>query len=314
MTEKKTQELVPAQPMTPALSGITEQTVRDYLFSSGTKLTSAQQNMFLQLAVRCQLDPFKREIYAVAYGSEFSVICGYQTYIQRAEGTGLLDGWHAEEIHDDKGTLIGARVTIHRKDWKNPFIWDIALAEFDKNTANWKRMKGFMAKKVAIAQSFRLAFPEATGGLPYTAEEIETSKDAGPRPGKTLREVFDEEQQAPAPPPAEIAPPKRKSLQPAETKETTPPAAPPAAKTPAAPPADPGDATISEEQRRKLFAVMREQGWDKATLKKMLENGYGIDSTSKVTIRIYDELINTMRDAPILADEDSEGPEGEIRW
>ena len=33
-------------------------------------------------------------------------------------------------------------------------------------------MPNFMLKKVAIAQGFRLAFPDELGGLPYLAEEL----------------------------------------------------------------------------------------------------------------------------------------------
>ena len=72
---------------------VTTQTIKDFLFSSGTKLSEQQQAMFMQLATRNQLDPFKREIYAIAYGSNFNIVTGYQLYIQRSEASGKLDGW-----------------------------------------------------------------------------------------------------------------------------------------------------------------------------------------------------------------------------
>ena len=36
----------------------------------------------------------------------------------------------------------------------------------------WREKPGTMLKKVAIAQAFRLAFPDEMGSLPYTAEEM----------------------------------------------------------------------------------------------------------------------------------------------
>ena len=59
-------------------------TIQDFLFTTGTKLSEKQQKLFLQLAIRNQLDPFKREIYAVPFGNDFNIVTGYQVYIQRA--------------------------------------------------------------------------------------------------------------------------------------------------------------------------------------------------------------------------------------
>jgi hypothetical protein len=43
---------------------IDSKTIEDFLFTSDTKLNEKQKTLFLQLAIRNQLDPFKREIYA----------------------------------------------------------------------------------------------------------------------------------------------------------------------------------------------------------------------------------------------------------
>lgn len=162
---------------------ITQRVIKDYLFTSKTKLSEQQQAMFAQLALRNQLDPFKREIYAIAYGTEFNIVTGYQVYIQRAEATGKLDGWECVAIHDkDKKALIGAKITIYRKDFSHPFIWEVSLREFDKGHGLWNKMPEFLIKKVCIGQGFRLAFPNELGGMPYLAEEMEGVFPSG---GKT---------------------------------------------------------------------------------------------------------------------------------
>ncbi len=166
---------------------VTTKTIKDFLFSSGTKLSEQQQAMFMQLATRNQLDPFKREIYAIAYGSNFNIVTGYQVYIQRAEASGKLDGWECLALHNDNGGLYGAKITIYRKDFSHPFIWEVSLAEFDKGVSGWKTMPEFLIKKVAIGQGFRLAFPNELAGMPYLQEELEglTPEKASGKPSTT---------------------------------------------------------------------------------------------------------------------------------
>ncbi len=143
-----------------------EKTVGKYLFTSKSKLGPEQKELFLQIALRNNLDPFKREIFAISYGNEFSIVTGYEVYIQRAEATGQLDGWNCVNTEE------GAKLTIHRKDWSEPFEWEALYDEFDKGQSSWKKMKKFMIKKVCIGQGFRLAFPEVLGGLPHFREEV----------------------------------------------------------------------------------------------------------------------------------------------
>ena len=152
---------------------IDSKTIESFLFTSETKLNEKQKTMFLQLALRNQLDPFKREIYAIPYGNDFNIVTGYQVYIQRAETTNQLNGWHCEAMRNEKNELIGAKIVIYRKDFEHPFEWEVSLKEFDKGQFSWKKMPEFMIKKVCIGQGFRLAFPNELGGLPYLQEELE---------------------------------------------------------------------------------------------------------------------------------------------
>lgn len=151
---------------------VTKEVIEEFLFSSGTKLTAQQKTMFMNLALQFGLNPFKREIYCIPFGNGFNYVTGYQVYIARAESTGKLDGWEVDVIRDQNGKVTGARAIIYRKDWSKPFIWEVSLNEFAKNTGNWKTMPEFMIKKVCIAQAFRLCFPNEFSGMPYIAEEI----------------------------------------------------------------------------------------------------------------------------------------------
>lgn len=166
-----------------AVALVDDETLRSYLFGLKDPITEKQQNLFLNIARVNNLNPFKREIYAVGYGENFSIITGYQVYIDKANATGLLNGWKVETLRNEAGELTGARVIIHRRGWDNPFEWDVSLSEFAKTrfdsvskkrvlVKNWAEMPEFMIKKVVIGQGFRLCFPSELGALPYLAEEI----------------------------------------------------------------------------------------------------------------------------------------------
>lgn len=161
---------------------ITEKEIEDYLFTSETRLNDKQKKLFVQMSKMHNLNPFKREIHAIPYGRDFSVVTGYQVYLQRAEATGLLNGWNCDSIRNDEGKLLGAKITIHRKDFEHPFTWEVSMSDFAKNYGSWKSMPEFMIKKVAMGQGFRLAFPNELGSLPYLAEELEGADNFDNKP------------------------------------------------------------------------------------------------------------------------------------
>jgi phage recombination protein Bet len=136
--------------------------------------TDKELFMFVNIAKSYGLNPMKREIHFVKYGTSLAnIIVGYEIYIKRAEATHLLDGWSVELGKDELGEK--AIITIYRKDRSQPFVWTVYRSEFDTQQANWKKMPLFMLRKVAISQGFRLAFPEELGGMPYIPEELPTT-------------------------------------------------------------------------------------------------------------------------------------------
>jgi phage recombination protein Bet len=180
---------------------VTDDLLRNFLFTNNANITEREQASFFQIAKAFNLNPFKREIYCVAYGEgdkrQLSIITGYEVYIKRAERTGLLDGWKVEffgkfykesvnkEFFKRDGTSYFkkveqiieeercfARITIHRKDRNFPFEHEVELAEYNQNNPMWTSKPVTMIKKVAIGQGFRLCFSDELAGMPYLAEEI----------------------------------------------------------------------------------------------------------------------------------------------
>jgi phage recombination protein Bet len=161
---------------------ITEAKIAEYLqtFGLAKKLQPNEIGQFTRIACEFQLNPFKREIYCVAYGSgdnrACSIIVGYEVYIKRAERTGKLDGWKVWV--EGEGENLKALVEINRKDWQHPFTHEVYWKEAAQKkkdgeaTSFWTRMPRFQLKKVAISQGFRLCFPDELGGLPYDGVEL----------------------------------------------------------------------------------------------------------------------------------------------
>lgn len=155
----------------------------EYLSSMGNKLPAKHQTQFLEMASAFGLNPFKRELYAVGYGDNWNIITGYEVYLKRAERIGKLDGWKCEVFNVEDQNKMYATVTIYRKDWKMPFEHTVYFSEVCQKTRDgklnsvWGKMPSFMCKKVAIAQGFRLCFPDEFGGMPYTADEMPSEED-----------------------------------------------------------------------------------------------------------------------------------------
>jgi len=167
------------------LEVITEEKIINYLEVTGIggNLTPAEKMQFVEIAAAFQLNPFKREIYCVAYdtknGRKLSIITGYEVYLKRAERTGSLDGWEVKTQGKISAGSLKAIVTIHRKDWSKPFTHEVYFREYNQNNSMWKSKPVTMLKKVAIAQAFRMAFPDEFGGMPYTSDEVSDEMGAG---------------------------------------------------------------------------------------------------------------------------------------
>lgn len=157
---------------------IDEKKVIEYMNASGigADLDDGEKKQFIEVAKAYQLNPFKREIYCVAYntkrGRKLSIITGYEVYLKRAERTGKLNGWKVDIAGTRKEGNLRAIVTIHRKDWTEPFVHETYWAEYKQDNSMWNSKPITMIKKVAMAQAFRLCFPDEFGGMPYTSDEL----------------------------------------------------------------------------------------------------------------------------------------------
>lgn len=162
--------------------------VESYLNSKlSGQLTNEQKQEFIAVCIAYGLNPLLREAYAIPYKGQMSIITGYEVYLKRAERCQMLAGWEVE--CSGSGAEMCATVTIWRKDWEHPFKHSVELKEYHAGNAMWNNKPKTMLKKVAIAQGFRLCFPDVYAGLPYCEEErgeVETEPKEDESPNKKL--------------------------------------------------------------------------------------------------------------------------------
>jgi phage recombination protein Bet len=219
---------------------VSQETVVAYMdaMGLGTGLMPGEKTQFIEVARAFQLNPFKREIYCIAYGQgdkrKLSILTGFEVYLKRAERTNLLDGWKVwtegkiesrmetrEFNKKDGGTYkkqvkvwsgdLKAIIEIYRKDRSRPFVHEVAFTEYSQDNEMWAGKPMTMIKKVAISQGFRLCFPDELGGLPYTPDEL-------PDEMTTMRTVSGEETKKTA----ETTAPATETKTAAETSTTEP--------------------------------------------------------------------------------------------
>jgi hypothetical protein len=187
----------------------------------------------ISVAKKIGLDPLKKEVHFIPFGNQVQVVVNYLEYVKRAKEK--LDGYATTIGKDDIGMY--AECTIYRKDWSHPFIWRVYLKEAQKDTKAWKEMPLFMLRKVAIAQAFRLCFPEEIQELPYTEEEIIEENI----------EITNNEEKV-----------------------------------------------ISEKQRKRLFAIARENGISNEEVKRIISE-LGYESTKDIKVKDYDKIIELLQ-------------------
>lgn len=176
---------------------VTQQLLMDYLKGINTKLSDGQLTQFIGIAQAFNLNPFKREIYAVKYGDNFNVIVGYETYLKRAEEFPQYDGYETKIFGEGKD--MGCTCTVYRKDRNHPTTHTVYLSEYSSGKSLWVSKPRMMLEKVALSTALRRAFPLEFGGMPYTSEEMGNLSDSERLEQQGYTEVVAEHEQPKAP-------------------------------------------------------------------------------------------------------------------
>ena len=148
-------------------------------------------------AVACQqhgLSPFKKEIYLVGYGGNYSTIVGIDGLRAKADRTGQLAGKDdakfdvmpdgsfktSAQLLAEKKRPTTCTVTVYRAiaGMRCPFTKTVLFAEYcpANNSGKWATMPFNMIEKCAEAHALRMGFASETAGL-NIEEEVSAIQD-----------------------------------------------------------------------------------------------------------------------------------------
>lgn len=244
--------------------------VKQYLVSGDPdKVTDAEVKMFVELCKAQRLNPFLREAYLVKFGSNpAQIIVGKDVFLKRARSNPKFKGFKAGIIVETKdgiyqhrpGTfytpgekIVGGFCKVAIEGWEFPLEHTVAMSEFSRGTATWKSMPAVMIRKVALVQALREAFPEDFQQL-YSEEEMPVDDSKLDRDPVIIDDEATEEIDD-----AEVI--------------------------------DEAD-TISDAQRKRMFAIAGDEGLVRAAMARM-----GYKHTSDITTDDYDGIIADIEQA-----------------
>jgi phage recombination protein Bet len=159
-------------------------------------LTTDEMAFFVSLGKNLGANPFTREIWAVKYdrNQPAAIFCGRDFYRRIAQEQPDYEGHNAQALYSndiveiengevkkhvpslrDPGEIIGAYCILWRTG-KRPFFHLVRFREYFKGFSNWKTMPETMIKKVAEAQTLRMAYQGIFRG---TYDESEDWTGAG---------------------------------------------------------------------------------------------------------------------------------------
>lgn len=155
---------------------LTKETIKQYLCPAAT---DQELTMGLQISKTFNLNPLKREVYFVKYGTHpMQVLTGYEVYLKRADRSGKYQGMKDWTEGSLEGKDLKGCVEVYRAGWERPLYHEVDYAEYVQKKADgtvnvfWSTKPKTMIKKVAVSQAFRLAFPDEFDGMPYTSDEV----------------------------------------------------------------------------------------------------------------------------------------------
>jgi len=152
---------------------------KDFLKKQYPTLKPADFEKFCYIVDETQLDPLKRQIYAVPRGGAITIQTSIDGFRLIAERTGKYAPGREPSFETKDNNLIASTAYVKKMTDDGTWHETAATAYFDEYNANspfWKKMPRLMISKCAEALALRKAFPDDLSGI-YTDEEMGQAKD-----------------------------------------------------------------------------------------------------------------------------------------
>lgn len=145
-------------------------------------LSVSEVRYFAGLCQELNLNPFKKEIYAVPFKKEGGIrsiqaIVGYETYLNRAYSSPRF--YRYEKSFSGEGINLSIHLKVF--DIQGNLMWesDANIKEFAKMDVTksklygmWAQIPKLMLEKCMVVRATRFVVPSVVGDLPYTNEEM----------------------------------------------------------------------------------------------------------------------------------------------
>lgn len=152
---------------------------------------------FIMLCRGKRANPFEGDCFLIGYDSQngpsFSLVCGIELFLKRAEQSdeylgqksGIVIDNAEGEIIEREGIikrenekLLGGWAKVFRKNHTEPHYKTVNFKTYDTGKSRWMKDPEGQIAKVALSQALRDAYPTAIGGL-YTQEEMQRVTESG---------------------------------------------------------------------------------------------------------------------------------------
>ncbi|WP_300350165.1 recombinase RecT [Clostridium sp.] len=109
-----------------------QESVITYLKANNLNLTEVELKQFMLLCMIHNLNPIKKEVYAIKYNDKFDIITNYNEYLKRADATGLLAYYRVEMIENEKDPRYPLKAVFigKRKDQEQEFRTECRFLEY----------------------------------------------------------------------------------------------------------------------------------------------------------------------------------------
>jgi len=159
-------QIVPAAPLAPQTFNKDQVSLIKATVARGC--TDTEFQLLMYMAHQYQLDPIRRQIWAVKYGTApASIFTGRDGFLEIAHRSGVFDGMESG-VRKEGEDLIGW-CRVFRKDMSHAFYVEVFEREYSTGKSLWQSKPRIMIQKVAESSCLRRAF--SVSGL-YCPEEM----------------------------------------------------------------------------------------------------------------------------------------------